>query len=40
VAEKVGTYEVSLKVNDTKVDFDVVLVIINATEAPSGLAGS
>jgi len=40
VADKVGTYVLSLKVNDSKVDSDVALVIITVTEAPSGLAGS
>jgi hypothetical protein len=40
VADKVGTYVVSLKVKDGKIDSDVALVIITATEAPSGLAGS
>ena len=40
VADKVGTYVVSLKVKDGKIDSDVALVIITATESPSGLAGS
>jgi hypothetical protein len=40
VADEVGTYVLSLKVNDSKVDSDVALVIITVTEAPSGLAGS
>ncbi len=40
VAEKVGAYVVSLKVNDSKVDSDVALVIITVSVAPSGLAGS
>ena len=38
VADKAGTYVVSLKVNDGKVDSDVALVIINVE--PSGLSGS
>ena len=38
VADKAGTYVVSLKVNDLKVDSDVALVIINVE--PSGLSGS
>ena len=40
VADKVGTYVVSLKVKDGKINPDVALVIITATVAPSGLAGS
>jgi hypothetical protein len=40
VADKVGTYVVSLKVNDGKLDSNVALVIITATTAPSGLTGS
>ena len=38
VADKAGTYVVSLKVNDGKVDSDVALVIIKVE--PSGLSGS
>jgi len=38
VADQAGTYVVSLKVNDGKVDSEVSLVII--TVAPSGLSGS
>jgi hypothetical protein len=40
VADVVGTYVVSLKVNDSKIDSDLALVIITATETPSGLTGS
>jgi hypothetical protein len=40
VADEVGTYVLSLKVNDSKVDSDVALVIITVFIAPSGLAGS
>lgn len=40
VAKKVGAYVDSLKVNDSKVDSDVALVIITVSVAPSGLAGS
>ena len=40
VAEKVEAYAFSLKVNDSKVDSDVALVIITVFIAPSGLAGS
>ena len=40
VAEKVEAYVVSLKVNESKVDSDVALVIITFSVAPSGLAGS
>ena len=40
VANKVGTYKLSMKVNESKIDSNVALVIITPSEATSELAGS